>query len=156
MKLLLISLLFISNGVAFAQLPKQTGGPTSNVMRSFLNTIYEGQSQNTERAMNQVSQSYLVFLDDFVYEPYCDDERLRGLYKACQTFRSSESAQVSTNEWSKSYSFNKAEFGNRFTSYNFVKSIPLIDNFLCHITLQVSFDLKSKNLINQEYWAHCD
>ena len=152
-KLLVISLFLMQPVLAEAS---ARPGPTSNVVRSFLNTIYEVSTSNTDVTMGQLSNSYQDFLDDFIYEPYCDDERLRGLYKACQNFRKEEFKQIPNNEWSKSYAFNKAEFGSRFTSYNFVKSIPLIDNFLCHITLQVSFDLRSKNLINQEYWAHCD
>lgn len=144
-----------ANVYASSAFDHQTG-PTSNVVKSFLNTIYEGKSQSADSAMDQLTVSYRDFLDEFVYEPYCDDERLTGLYKACEKFRKDEVVQITDNKWSRSYNFNKAEFGNRFTSYNFVKSIPLVDDFLCQITLQVSFDLKSKDLINQEYWAHCD
>lgn len=131
-------------------------GPTSNILRSIVNTIYEGHNNNTDHTMDELTYSYSEFIRDFIYEPYCNDNRLTGLESACKSFQDEEYDKIKLDLWSAKYHFNKAEFGPRFTSYNFVRTLPLKENFLCKITLQVSFDLKTKHLVNREYWAQCD
>jgi hypothetical protein len=155
LKSLLFLIAFSCSSAALAS-SDSSNGPTSNIIKSLLNTIYEGKHVHADDTMGELAFSYREFLRDFVYEPYCDDQRLTGLESACKQFQKEEIDKLNGDLWSATYRFNKAEFGPRFSSYNFVRNLPLIDNFLCKITLQISFDLKTKNLINREYWARCD
>ncbi len=128
---------------------------TSDVIGSVLTTLFQGDSSRTSDTLSALGRSYEQFLNDFTREPYCADFPGSTVRLACDQFKQQEVARIHHHKWSYRYSFAEAEFASETAVYNFVRSVELHPSYRCTIFLQLSVNLKSQMILNQEYWADC-
>jgi hypothetical protein len=148
--------LFSALMTATSSFASGTNEECRDVLTSITRTLFRGDQEATNLAVIRIGLAYRSFLDRIHLESQCNGSASSQRQQECQAFKKNEMTRLSGGTWSENFSLINSAFGSGGATYDFSRSlISERDDRQCKVALQLSVDLQSPEILNEEFFLSC-
>jgi len=148
---LLTALMTLSSAHAFG-----ANEECRDVLTSITRTLFRGDQEATKEAVARIGSAYRSFLDRIHLESQCNSSASPQRQQECNAFRRNEMNRLAGGTWSENFSLINSAFGSGGATYDFSRLLnPNNDGRECKVALQLSVDLQSPEILNEEFFLSC-
>lgn len=135
---------------------------SANTTKAMLTTIFEGDVDQSESFLAELSVQYRTFLNHWVTDGFCT-QTVWGdaAERACRRVHALELSSIDLGTWNHEFLLSRAEF-NRYLenknvgTYNFTRKVNVLESYQCVFTMQITAILNvPRTPANYEFFAEC-